>query len=384
MKLSKWRQEMQDKRRSWTRVFLAALLSGLFVSPWALAQPLDPGTVGTSPVIGSTGTFSGSVTADSIGIGLGSSSTPGSNCVGASTNDQICFVPNAINYTATGGHNFGHTINSSVAGAGDAIAMSAESEIQWPDTKIAEVGTQLVATAAGGLKSSAGVYANGDAFQCSGGVATCQISTLTPDSVTSPTVPAYEFALGINLTDGDLGWGFRDSASNYVVSITEQGEIASRANAGTAGSGTGLTANFTGRVEHKVHKFTINEAALTAAAGTEDETIWTVPAKTRLLRIAGIVTTAFAGPAITDVKLMCGTSGGSNVYLISQDVDVLNAAIGDVAADIGASLLSATVADIPSVTATQAIVCRFTCTGANCSVMTAGDVTLWIEHLVYP
>lgn len=153
---------------------------------------------------------------------------------------------------------------------------------------------------------------------------------------------------------------------------------------GTAGSGTGFTVNATSNLAHRVHKITVTEAALAAAAGTEDETIWTVPAKTRVLRMIADVTATFTGPAITDVDVTCGTSAGGNQYLVSFDVDTATGVYGDAAAEIGAGLLSATVADIPSFSATTAVQCRFTCTGANCSVMTTGSMTIYIESLVFP
>lgn len=154
---------------------------------------------------------------------------------------------------------------------------------------------------------------------------------------------------------------------------------------GTAGSGTGYTTNQTSALGHQIHKITILRTALTAAATTEDETIWTMPAKTRLLRIVGDVTQAFddAGGPISAMTVMCGTSGGSNVYTPATSVFTVTT-VGDVAAEIGANLLSATVADIPSMSATQAIVCRFTSTGGNLSTLTTGSITFYIVHEVLP
>lgn len=152
---------------------------------------------------------------------------------------------------------------------------------------------------------------------------------------------------------------------------------------GTAGSGTGFTTNSTGAVVHQVHKITVTEAALDAAA-TSDETIWTVAAKTRVLRVIADVTATFANGGITDMDVTCGTTAGGNQYLISFDVDTATGTYGDAAAEIGAGLLSATVADIPSWSGTTAVQCRFTCAGANCDQATTGSVTFYIEHLVYP
>ncbi len=152
---------------------------------------------------------------------------------------------------------------------------------------------------------------------------------------------------------------------------------------GTAGSGTGYTMNQTSTLAHQVHKITLINTALDAAA-TSDETVWTVPAKTRILRMVADVTATFSGGGITDMDVTCGPTAGSAGYLVSFDVDTATGVYGEVAAEIGANLLSATFADIPSWSATTAIICRFTCAGANCNAATQGSMTLEIEHMVYP
>lgn len=191
------------------------------------------------------------------------------------------------------------------------------------------------------------------------------------------------WAFDVNGLRADFGTGANDYASSDGTTVTFAGTIAVGTNAGTPGSGTGFTTNNTGQVVHAVHKITIGEAALDAA-GTSDETIWTVPAKTRVLRMVADVTATFSGGAITDMDVVCGPSAGSNGYLISFDVDTAIGTYGEVAAEIGANLLSATYADIPSWSTTTAIICRFTCGGGNCDTATQGSMTLYIEHLVYP
>lgn len=197
-----------------------------------------------------------------------------------------------------------------VANAADGLIFQNEAEIQWPDTKIAEVGTQLVATAAGGFKSSAGVYSNGDAFQCSGGVATCQISTLTPDSVTSASVPAYEFALGADLTTGDLGWAFRDSASVYVVKIDEQGSISSR-----MGTSTGY-ASMVG-----VANVNTTGVGNVGASGPDDLQTYTLPANAlvttgRCIQVYAAGTTG----ATTNAKTVRLTIGPTPTAIITKQL----------------------------------------------------------------
>lgn len=153
--------------------------------------------------------------------------------------------------------------------------------------------------------------------------------------------------------------------------------------AGTAGSGTGITTNVTASVRQFVHKITVAETALTAAATTQDVTIWTVPGKTRLTRIVADATVGFTGGGLTNMTVTCGSAPGSTNYLLSGSIFAA-ATLGDVAAEIGAGLLSATVADIPSFSSTTGISCRFTSTTANVVAATAGSVTFYIEGVTYP
>lgn len=188
---------------------------------------------------------------------------------------------------------------------------------------------------------------------------------------------------------GNVQWSINGTTGNLEGTgdngVTVPGTVFVTSLSGTAGSGTGYTTNSTGAVQHKIHSITVTRAALTAAATTEDETIWTVPAKTRVIRIIVDVTQAFddaAGP-ISAVTIGCGPSAGSAAYVATSSVFTVNT-IGDVAAEIGTGLTSATIADIPSFSGTTAISCRFTSTGGNLSTLTTGSATFYIEHLVYP
>lgn len=61
---------------------------------------------------------------------------------------------------------FSGTITSTVASTVDALLMTNEAEIQWPDTKIAEVGTNLVFT--GGISTNVGFLITNTAASGSG------------------------------------------------------------------------------------------------------------------------------------------------------------------------------------------------------------------------
>ncbi len=153
--------------------------------------------------------------------------------------------------------------------------------------------------------------------------------------------------------------------------------------AGTAGSGTGITVNNTAAVRTFVHKITVAETALTAAATTQDVTLWTVAAKTKITRVIAQTTVGFTGGTIAAATITCGSAAGGAQYILSGSVFAASV-LGDVVAEIGAGLVSATLADIPSFSTTTDISCRFTTVGDDVVNATAGSVTFYIEGSVYP
>lgn len=180
---------------------------------------------------------------------------------------------------------------------------------------------------------------------------------------------------------------YRDNLTNVIARQFTTGQWQNVPATGTAGSGTGITANATAVITPFVHKVTVINTAMTAAA-TTDITVWTTPVNTRLVRITANVTTVFAGGALSAVTLGCGKSAGTSEYLVATSVLAAQTTIGDVQAEVGAGLLSASLADMgtPAAGIPGAIVisCRFTCTGANCNAATTGAVTFEIEGVTYP
>lgn len=152
---------------------------------------------------------------------------------------------------------------------------------------------------------------------------------------------------------------------------------------GTAGSGTGYTTANSATVREFVHKITVAETALTGAATTEDETIWTIPAKTKVTRMIAQVTATFTGGTISDFDVTCGITAGGNEYLVSFDIDTATGVFGDAEAELGTGLAGG-IGNIPSFSGTTAVQCRFTSVGDNVVNATAGSVTFYIEGVVYP
>lgn len=203
-----------------------------------------------------------------------------------------------------------------------------------------------------------------------------------PDSAASNTSPALVARASTNVTDGDQIFGVQNAVPANVFLVDEQGVVTLPAMAGTAGSGTGITVNYTAALQRFVHKITIAETALTGAATTEDETIWTLPAKTKVTRMIADVTQVFAGGTITDFDVTCGTSAGGNQFLVTFDIDTAIGTYGDAEAELGTGLAGG----IGSVNwgGTTVVQCRFTSVGGNVVAATTGSMTLYIEGVLYP
>jgi hypothetical protein len=166
--------------------------------------------------------------------------------------------------------------------------------------------------------------------------------------------------------------------------IQTSGDVSNTGFQGTNGSGTGLSLVKNGLLRTVVSKLTVARTALTAAATTQDITLWTMPAKTRMWRLIADGTAAFddaAGP-ISAVTITCGKTAGGAEYLVSGSLFTVNT-LGDATAEVGASL-NTYYGDLPSWSATTTLQCRFTSTGGNLSTLTTGSVTFYIEWTVYP
>lgn len=157
-------------------------------------------------------------------------------------------------------------------------------------------------------------------------------------------------------------------------------------NTGTVASGTGITSTV-GHVRPFTHRVTVAPSALTAA-GTSDVTLVTTAANTRIIRVLARVETTFTGGGLTAVAVTCGNSAGGNQYLLSFSAFTAAGTFGDVVAEVGAGLLTATWADFGAAasngTAAITVQCRFTCTTANCNAATQGNLIFYVEGVAYP
>lgn len=179
---------------------------------------------------------------------------------------------------------------------------------------------------------------------------------------------------------------YNDFGSTQRALIASNGTYINKATIGTAASGTGITASYSGAGPYWLHKVNVTNAAL-AAAGTSDVTLAITPANSRIVRVIADVTTTFTGGGLTAVTVTCGNSAGGNQYLLSNSFFTAQAVWGDAFSEVGAGLLTATWADFGTASAGTngaiTVQCRFTCTSANCSAATQGNVNFYVEGVTY-
>lgn len=274
-------------------------------------------------------------------------------------------------FSGSGGSGVFPSITLNAASGASAITLTAGAKITFGGSNtLAAAATYIVASqnfrTNGTFESTQGSGFNGFAFTTDG--ARLDLGTGPSDYLSSD---------GSNVS---VGSGLN---VNGNLSVQNSGNLSIVATNGTAGSGTGITTNSASVVRTFLHKITVAETALTAASTTEDITIWTVPAKTRLVRIAAESTVGFTGGGLTNMTVSCGSFAGSTAYLNAGSIFGA-AVVGDAAAEVGSGLLSATYADFLSFSTTSPISCRFTSTTANVVAATAGSVTFYIEGVTYP
>lgn len=161
---------------------------------------------------------------------------------------------------------------------------------------------------------------------------------------------------------------------------------------GTNPAGTGITVSHSGgRANHFVLKVVIDYTNFTTNGNDHDVTLWTVPAKTRVLRVVGDITAGFtdgAGP-ITTMVLTVGKVAGGNTYLVgAAPIDAMATGThGLVLADAGTDLDDA-YGDVPSWSAPTAISARFAADSPVATLgvtnLTAGSATFYIDCEIYP
>ena len=154
----------------------------------------------------------------------------------------------------------------------------------------------------------------------------------------------------------------------------------------TAGSGTGVTVDQVGTVRRQVYKVSVIQSHWIANDVTQDLTIATLPAKTRITDVIADVTQVFACTAVcttATLSMVVGKGAGGSEYLDSFDVDAALAVVGDLDSERGASLDGIINGEIPSWASTQTVVARLTSGTGNLgddatTNLSGGDITFYL------
>ncbi len=187
-----------------------------------------------------------------------------------------------------------------------------------------------------------------------------------------------------------------ESLDNYVTENTfetleQQVEALDAATTPAACAGTpaeteGISGASTNYGRHVVHKITANYlAAIALGVGPEaDITLWTLPAKTRVLRVVADVTTPFLGGAINAVTMKVGRAGAADDFLLPADVYTNPITVGNTQDELGDNVQGGTgfVGDMQW--STQLVVLNLVSANGDLSLLEQGSVTVYVETCTYP
>lgn len=196
--------------------------------------------------------------------------------------------------------------------------------------------------------------------------------------------PSANYHLGTpNALSFSGGFFFLTMQGNNVIYVDQTTlDVTMNQLAGTAGTGTVVR---TAALRHYIHKITLPFTSVQTGGTTNDIVLWTVPAKTRILRVVADVTTQFSGGAIATCVMRSGNVANGNQYLLDGNVLAAPIVLGDGQAELGAGIVGGTGFSTDMIWAsTTPVQCRFTSTGANLSALTQGSVTFYIEACTYP
>lgn len=177
------------------------------------------------------------------------------------------------------------------------------------------------------------------------------------------------------------------TGTTVVSGILEAGSIfhVSGSRPTSAGSGTGITVAQNGRGTRGVMALTVAKEAFTAAAVTQDLTLWTLAAKQKIVAFYADLTAVFALGA-SALSLTVGTSAGGNQIIASFDMDAATVTKGLADADMGTSMTRAAAIQggyLPSWTGATTVSCRLTSDtdnlgNATITSLTTGAITFYM------
>lgn len=151
----------------------------------------------------------------------------------------------------------------------------------------------------------------------------------------------------------------------------------------TINANTGV--NFTrGHMRRAVIKGTFSTSAFTAAALTQDFTLFGTAAKMQITQVWVRVTQAFAGTGWATAVVRVGKTVGGQEYLLDGTVMGGTPTYGDADAELGASINRAAAVQGGDYSNGGIVTLRLTTTGGNVSAITAGALEVYLETQLLP
>lgn len=200
---------------------------------------------------------------------------------------------------------------------------------------------------------------------------------------------------GMSITGQTLSLQPADGANPGALTATNQAIGGNKTFNGTASffdasptstaTGPGISLVYSGRLTRGQVKITIDKTAWTASATTQDITIVTIPARTRIVAAYSETTEAYAG-LVGTIEVSMGSSAGGTQILGNHDVKTATVTKGLLDADMGASMTRAAQIQggyLPSFTGTTNISVRLTSGvgnigNAGVSNLTNGSTTYYL------
>ena len=207
---------------------------------------------------------------------------------------------------------------------------------------------------------------------------------LTIKSKAADGVAGFKFNQMTAHTSGNLAEFYSDDGTTSKAEIDFAGVYKSTGLA-LSGAAAGTTVNANGVSRRSVYKVTVPSTVFIAAALTQDVTIGTLPAKSRIDYVYADVTAAFASAAASSTMRL-GTQVNGTELLADKDVKAFTGQLGDADAELGTILAAAgRINGGALVWASSPISLRITNVGANLGTgavtsFTTGDVTIYIGY----
>jgi hypothetical protein len=155
----------------------------------------------------------------------------------------------------------------------------------------------------------------------------------------------------------------------------------------TAGSGTGITVDLTGRLRSQIYKVTVDYTAFADTDTAKGVVIATLPAKMKIVGCYAGTTTKYIGGAVTAATLKVGKAAEAAVEILAaHDVFTAVTTKGLADADMGTGMTRAAQIQggyMLSWTDAVAIYATITTTTANTNALTQGSTTYYIETIQY-